>query len=287
MAEGIEAYPWFLNKPIEVTVAGLPTLTRINVYQWVSHWRPLLERLLELHHRHRERVMVAIGGPPASGKSVLAAQIQWMAEKNFLPGCSAVALPMDGFHFTNEYLTRQHRVLPDGTSIPLSEVKGAPDTFDVAGLRQALQLLRQRAAAVPWPGYSRIEHDPIPHAWHVSATVNLVLVEGNYMLLDRGPYAGIPGIFDFRMYLDTPAPAIISNLVERHIAGGKTLEEAKAWIKRIDLPNARLVEATHRNADLIVERNTAEDIVRLDWRPAGQATATPSAPEPPTPDASA
>ena len=275
MAAGIEAYPWFLNKPLEVKVGGQAVTTRITVHEWVDHWKPLLEHIWHLHQAHPQRLMVAIGGPPGSGKSVLAEQISWMASKNFLPDCTAIALPMDGFHYPNEYLRTHLHHLPDGDLVPLAELKGAPETFDVGELKQHLHLLRARAEEVFWPGYSRVEHEPIPHEYRIPAAVNLVIVEGNYLLLDHGVYAGIAGLFDFKIYLETPAAGIISNLVQRHMAGGKTLEDAKAWLKRIDLPNARIVESTRHNADLTIERNTVDDIIALHWRHHAPAATEP------------
>ncbi len=47
--------------------------------------------------------------------------------------------PMDGFHFSNTYLESHNRVLPDGKEIPLSTVKGQPDTIDIKTLRQHIQ----------------------------------------------------------------------------------------------------------------------------------------------------
>ena len=273
MSAGIEAYPWFLNKPLEVKVGGLMVTTRLTVHEWVDHWKPLLEHIWQLHLAHPKRLLVAIGGPPGSGKSVLAEQIHWLAEKKFLPDCHAVALPMDGFHYPNEYLRSHLHHMPDGELVPLADIKGAPDTFDVRNLKQHLHQLRNRPEDMSWPGYSRVEHEPVPHEYHVAAAVNLVIVEGNYLLLDRGIYAGIAGMFDFKIYLETPAAGIISNLVQRHMAGGKTLEEAKAWLKSIDLPNARIVESTRQNADLTIERNTVDDIIALHWRHEGRGNA--------------
>ena len=59
---------------------------------------------------------------------------------------------------------------------------------------------------------------------------------------------------------------ILSNLMDRHIRGGKTVDEAKEWVKRIDLPNARVAESTKVNADVIIERNHEDDLSLVLWR---------------------
>ena len=55
-----------------------------------------------------------------------------------------------------------------------------------------------------WPGYTRITHEPVPGAIKVHESINIVFVEGNYLLVDRGPFVGIPSIFDLRIYVDGP-----------------------------------------------------------------------------------
>jgi len=52
--------------------------------------------------------------------------------------------------------------LVEGTTIPLSTVKGQPDTIDVMRLRKYVSALIARPEYVPWPGYSRFAHDVIP-----------------------------------------------------------------------------------------------------------------------------
>ena len=144
---------------------------------------------------------------------------------------------MDGFHQPNTYL-REHSVkLADGTSTALSEIKGHPDTFNVPAFRESVHKLVACPPNFPWPGYSRLNHDVLPNRFHVDSSVNIAIIEGNYLLLNRGQFAGIPALFDLRIYLEVPGAVIVTQLVERHRRGGRTLEQAKDWVRRIDLPN--------------------------------------------------
>ena len=77
------------------------------------------------------RRFVAIVGPPASGKSTLAKELQRQ-----IP--SSCVVPMDGFHLSNEEL----KVLG------LSERKGSAETFDVDGLDSSIM----PATGTPEPG---------------------------------------------------------------------------------------------------------------------------------------
>ncbi len=163
-------------------------------------------------------------------------------------------------------------VLSDGAQIPLSSVKGQPDTIDIVNFRRHLKMLVGRPEHMDWPGYSRFTHDVVPDKFRVHASMNLVLVEGNYVLVNRGPFQGVADIFDLRIYVDGPAPKIMANLMERHIAGGKTVEQAKDWVKRIDLPNARIAESSKSQADVVIERDHEDDLSSVSWRAENVAT---------------
>ncbi len=265
----IDPYPWFVNKPIDLKVNDQPIHVRITASQWTDFWRPFLARLLEMwKNAYPKRFIVAIAGPPGSGKSVFSEQLQWLVTKGFFHKKAAShTLPMDGFHYSNDYLESHKRKLPDGSEIPLAWVKGQPDTIDIPSLRRHLELLIQRPAEVAWPGYSRYTHDILPHLYRIHEPANLLFVEGNYLLLNAGPFKGITSFFDLKIYLDAPAAGVLSNLMDRHMRGGKSVEQAKEWVKRIDLPNARIAESTRANADLIIERNIESEISAMHWRP--------------------
>jgi putative kinase len=266
--EHIDPYPWFLNRVLELGVNDQVVRTRISSSEWTDAWRPFLGKLYDEVMAHMPgRFLVGIAGPPGAGKSVFAEELNFIVEKGFLhKDVASAALGMDGFHFPNSYLQSHVRHLPDGGAVPLSSVKGAADTIDVPRMRRYLDALVSRPELMPWPGYSRYTHDVVPVAQQVPRGVNLVLIEGNYMLVNRGAFAGIPEMFHLRIYIDAPAPKIVANLVERHIQGGRTIEEAKEWVKRIDLPNARVAESSRQNADVVIERDTDNDIACILWK---------------------
>jgi pantothenate kinase len=132
-------------------------------------------------------------------------------------------------------------------------------------MKKAILAIRNCEADVRWPAYSRELHDVIPGRHPVQPSSNIVVIDGNYMLVDRGPFRGMPALFDLRIYVDSPAAVIISTLMDRHIVGGKDETMAKEWVKKIDLPNARLAESTKPLADLIIERSSDGEMVGLTW----------------------
>ena len=239
---------------------------RITGSEWTDHWRPFLARIVELHRHHPKRLMVALVGAPGSGKSVLAEQLYWLSNKGFIPSCRVAALPMDGFQYSLEYLSAHSVTQADGSRILLRELKGSPETFDAQLLREHLERLRAHEETTYWPGYSRITHDPVPDMYRIHETDNLIIVEGNYLLIDREPFTGIRNYFDLSIFLEAPPISIMANLMERHLTGGKTVDEAKEWVKRIDLPNARLVEISRDHADVVIQRDRQDDFRAIFWR---------------------
>ncbi|WP_040840592.1 fructose transporter, partial [Nocardia brevicatena] len=104
---------------------------------------------------------------------------------------------------------------------------------------------------VPWPVYDRTLHDPVPDAL-VFDRHTVAIVEGNYLLLDRPGWREIRRHLDTVWYLDAPDSLIEQRLLRRHLAGGKTVEQACAIIRDSDLPNAHLIAGTRDRADLLL-----------------------------------
>jgi pantothenate kinase len=264
--EKIDPYPWFISKPMRLMVNERPVETKISPTEWSEWWRPLMARILEAYEGKPNRLMIAIVGNPGSGKSVLAEQLNWMIYRGVIgKEVRPMALQMDGFHYSNEYLEHHYRELSEGSKIPLAWVKGQPDTIDVDAMRARLTELRAMAENVSWPGYSRVTHEPVPNASKVHVSTNVVIVDGNYLLSDRPPFTGIKDFFDVRIYIEVPTAKILSNLMDRQLKNGKSVDEAKAWIKRVDLPNAKLVEASKVNANVILAKSMEDEVTGILW----------------------
>ncbi len=186
-----------------------------------------------------DRYLFGIAGPPGSGKSTLATRLG--AELD------APVVPMDGFHLRNSELGRRGRL----------GVKGAPETFAAADFVALVRSLREPHRSVSCPVFDRTIDEPIPDRIRVCADDVVVIVEGNYLLLDRSPWEPLVSLLDATAYLDVPAEVRLQRLVDRHVAFGKSRQEATAFVHRSDTANAALVEASRSRADLVIAYDVA------------------------------
>jgi pantothenate kinase len=190
----------------------------------------------------RPRRIVGLVGLPGGGKSTLAVQL--VREVNQAEGeGTAMALGMDGFHLTRAQLAAR----PDAAAALAR--RGAPWTFDPAGLAARLRALRTAGTRVAWPGFSHEAGDPVEGAATVLPTARLVLVEGLY-LLHRGDGWDLSGLLDECGYLDVPLDVALQRLAARHQAAwGMTPEQAWERIAANDRLNADVVMACRARAD--------------------------------------
>jgi pantothenate kinase len=184
-----------------------------------------------------ERRILGITGAPGSGKSAIAAALVQAL------GSDALLVGMDGFHLANRELERLGR----------RDRKGAADTFDGDGYVALLRRLRDRGERLVYaPEFRREIEEPIACAVPVPAAVPLVVTEGNYLLVDSGPWSAVAELLDEAWYLEPPEDVRIERLVARHVAFGKPPDAARAWSLGSDQRNAELVAGTRDRADLVV-----------------------------------
>jgi pantothenate kinase len=183
------------------------------------------------------RALLGITGPPGGGKSTLARAIaEALGDRARLVG-------MDGFHLAQAELVRLGR----------QDRKGALDTFDGAGYVALLRRLRDATEEVVYaPDFRREIEEPINAAVAVPRDVPLVITEGNYLLVDEGPWAAVRDLLDEAWYVVQDEDRRLRLLIDRHIAFGKAPDFAHEWVMRSDQRNAELVATTRSRADALV-----------------------------------
>ena len=181
------------------------------------------------------RFITALAGPPGAGKSTLAAELVAAL------GSGAKAVPMDGFHYDDAVLIARNA----------RDRKGAPDTFDVQGFLHLLRRLRSEEE-VAIPLFDRDLEISRAGADIVTADDRILIVEGNYLLLNESPWPEAAPLFDMTVWIDVPESELDRRLLARWAHFGKTPEQARAWIDGNDMPNIRRVTAGSRPADLVL-----------------------------------
>ncbi|WP_342619724.1 nucleoside/nucleotide kinase family protein [Rhodoferax sp. GW822-FHT02A01] len=186
-----------------------------------------------------QRKILGIAAAPGAGKSTLAEGLLLAL------GDKVQVVPMDGFHLANSEL---HRLGRAGR-------KGAPDTFDAAGYVNLLHRIRnqQPGETIYAPEFRRDLEEGIAGAVAIEASTQLIITEGNYLLMEDGAWAGVRALLDEAWYLDIAHSLRHQRLLERHVRFGRSHQQALDWIEQTDEPNAIRIAATRHRASWVVQ----------------------------------
>ncbi|TQL64319.1 phosphoribulokinase/uridine kinase family protein [Rarobacter faecitabidus] len=207
-------------------------------------------------------MLVALVGAPGAGKSYVSAALGECLQQ-FAELGETACMAMDGYHLSNSALD----------SLGLRSKKGAPETFDPAGLASLLRRVRSgEPGTIYAPDYDRDLHEPVAARFAIPPGSGIVLVEGNYLLLDGGRWAEVTRAFDVSIFLDVPGELRRARLQARHVSFGRTPQQAADWVESVDEPNALLIEASAVRATVRVDAEALAGELRH-LRCAGDKTA--------------
>ena len=171
------------------------------------------------------RFIVAICGPPGSGKSTIAGLLV-----KRLGQCAKV-VPMDGFHLDNRQLK----------NLGLLHRKGAPETFDAFGFLELVKDIR-RTENLSFPVFDRDADKTIMDADNLGPEHKIIIIEGNYLLLKKYPWSYLKGEFDLSVYLEVSDIDLEKRLTDRWIAHGLDPISASARALSNDMANVKYVK---------------------------------------------
>lgn len=222
------------------------------------------EQLLEqikaayLQCDENERLLVGIVGAPASGKSTLSEQLALSLNADQSITSNAIVVPMDGFHLDNTLLDERGQ----------RSVKGSPQTFDVAGFSHLLQRLAKPVESVE-PAQTQTSESSDDDAIYlpvfdrsmdlsrcaarvINPSDRLILVEGNYLLLNRPGWCDLHRLFKLSVFLDVPFEILQDRLVQRWLDHGLDEASASDRANSNDIPNAHVVVSESTQAHFVL-----------------------------------
>ena len=206
---------------------------------------PLLKDISDLYKEKGSRVLVMLAAPPGAGKSTLASFLEYLA-KDIISEKKVQAIGMDGFHRRQEYLL-SHSVEIDGRNVDLVKIKGAPITFDLEKFKDKIKELKTNDVC-KWPIYDRMAHNPIEDALTVDG--DIVILEGNYLLLDMEGWKDLKENADYTICLSADEKLLRERLIERKMMTGVDRENTVKFVDFSDMANVRLCINKMMKADL-------------------------------------
>ncbi len=218
----------------KVNINGIDVEARYSDRNIKEIFSPLLKHLADMRRSKGERILLMLAAPPGAGKSTLSSFLEYYA-KEIVPNMKVQAIGMDGFHRRQEYLL-SHETEVDGRLIPMVQIKGAPITFDLMKLTEKIRIVAE-GKNCEWPSYDRHLHNPVENA--ISVTGDIVIIEGNYLLLDREGWRDLHEMADYTIFIRAEEACLRKRLIDRKEASGNTRERAEEFVDFSDMRNVK------------------------------------------------
>jgi pantothenate kinase len=156
--------------------------------------------------------------------------------------------------------------------------RGAPFTFDANAFLSLIKTLKSTPVTtddepeqpVYAPSFDHGVQDPVENDIVVSSRNRIVIIEGNYTLLNEKPWSEIPDLCDerlvrltvlngirlikFRWFVDVAPEVVKDRLAARHVAAGieSTYEAAVQRAETNDIPNGEMIRSLLIKPDVTI-----------------------------------
>jgi pantothenate kinase len=192
-----------------------------------------------------EQVWVSLSGGPGAGKSTFAREL---VQRLRIAGVKSIVVPMDGYHYYKAELDK----FDDPKKAHVS--RGAPFTFNVEKFLKDLTDAKEKKE-FSFPSFDHSQGDPVENSIVLEKDVMVVVVEGNYLLLEDEPWNKIKDLMDKSIFLSVEEEEAQVRITKRHMAAWDwPKDKAEHRVKTNDLPNLRLVvQRGSKRADLTVK----------------------------------
>ncbi|OOF99372.1 hypothetical protein ASPCADRAFT_137767 [Aspergillus carbonarius ITEM 5010] len=212
----------------------------------------------------KKRLLVAIAGIPGSGKTTTASAV---AQHLKIESPNQTALvSMDGFHLSRATLDS----LPNREEAYIR--RGAPWTFDAARFVAFVQQLRQWADSTPLtsegsssdpaviyaPSFDHKAKDPVENGIAITSDASIIILEGNYLLLNEENWRDVSQLVDYRIFVDADVQEARERVARRHVIAGieKTLEDGFRRVDSNDYLNALHIQEKLITPDIVIKSVT-------------------------------
>ena len=240
-----------------VIINGIEVAARYSDRAVNGIFIPLLKQLTAMQQKAGRRILVMLAAPPGAGKSTLLSFLHRLAEET--DGIGRIqTIGMDGFHRRQEYLL-SHDTERDGKKIRMVEIKGAPETFDLDALSRQVKSLAA-GEVIGWPVYDRLLHNPVEDAVQVDG--NIVILEGNYLLLDMDGWRDLASCADYTISVRADEEMLRERLIDRRMKTGVARDESIRFVDFSDMPNVKLCLNRSLPADLQLEIDRRGEYIR-------------------------
>ena len=192
-----------------------------------------------IDNNDKNRYFIALSGPPASGKSTISENL---VKDLSAKGYNSSILQMDGFHY-DDLILKERKLLSK---------KGAPETFDVMGLINFVSRLHKEDEVVI-PIFDRSLELSRSSAVIISKNTKVIIVEGNYVLLNSYPWSELHKFFNTTVMINCEKKILEKRLIERWENFNLPKKEIDEKVYKNDLPNGVNVLKNSIGAEYILE----------------------------------
>lgn len=239
-----------MKKKYILNINGFEMTVSYNEQTIKETFRPLLREWTKLQKEKQKRILIFLAAPPGTGKTTLSQFLEYLS-KTEVDVAEIQAIGLDGFHFHQDHL-ESHRICVDGKMIPMKNVKGCLETFDIEKLLVKLKEVKE--SDTMWPIYDRNLHDVVEDA--IRVTKEIVLIEGNWLLSNEGAWDNLRNWCDDSIFISAEEKDLAERLITRKMKGGLSREDAEAFYHSSDKKNVERVLANHHPArTMLVMKN--------------------------------